>query len=97
MLDKNKFYILLFVSHYSLTKCTYFAYRYGLYVGIIFIIMYGDKSQNAYLEKSALETAIIHGGTNCDILPDDDPNFKPCDPEAVPDEWINFMKVLSNI
>ena len=68
-------------------------FRYGLYVGIIFIIMYGDKSQNAYLEKSALETAFIHGGTNCDILPDDDPNFKACDPEAVPDAWINFMKV----
>ena len=41
--------------------------------------MYGDKSQNAYLEKSALETAVIHGGTNCDTLPDDDPNFKPCE------------------
>ena len=67
--------------------------RYGLYVGIIFIIMYGDKSQDAYLEKSALETAIIHGGTNCDVLPDDDPNFKACDPDDVPDAWINFMKV----
>ena len=55
--------------------------------------MYADKSRNAYLEKSALETAIIHGGTNCDVLPDDDPNFKECDPEAVPDPWINFMKV----
>ena len=68
-------------------------FRYGLYVGIIFIIMYGDKSQDAYLEKSALETAIIHGGTNCDVLPDDDPNFKACDPDDVPDAWINFMKV----
>ena len=67
--------------------------RYGLYVGIILIIMYGDKSQNAYLEKSALETAIIHGGTNCDTLPDDDPNFKPCDPDAVPNPEVNFMKV----
>ena len=55
--------------------------------------MYGDKSQDAYLEKSALETAIIHGGTNCDVLPDDDPNFKACDPDDVPDAWINFMKV----
>ena len=70
-----------------------FVSRYGLYVGIIFIIMYGDKSQDAYLEKSALETAIIHGGTNCDVLPDDDPNFKACDPDDVPDAWINFMKV----
>ena len=70
-----------------------FISRYGLYVGIIFIIMYGDKSQDAYLEKSALETAIIHGGTNCDVLPDDDPNFKACDPDDVPDAWINFMKV----
>ena len=55
--------------------------------------MYGDKSQNAYLEKSALETAIIHGGTNCDTLPDDDPNFKACDPDAVPNSAVNFMKV----
>ena len=57
--------------------------------------MYGDKSQNAYLEKSALETAIIHGGTNCDTLPDDDPNFKACDPDAVPNSAVNFMKVRS--
>ena len=55
--------------------------------------MYGDKSQNAYLEKSALETAIIHGGTNCDTLPDDDPNFKACDGDAVPHPAVNFMKV----
>ena len=66
---------------------------YGLYVAIILIIMYGDKSQNAYLEKSALETAVIHGGTNCDTLPDDDPNYKPCDPDLVPNPEVNFMKV----
>ena len=40
-----------------------------------------------------LETAIIHGGTNCDTLPDDDPNFKACDPDAVPNSAVNFMKV----
>ena len=59
--------------------------------------MYGDKSQNAYLEKSALETAVIHGGTNCDTLPDDDPNFKACDSDAVPNPAVNFMKVTSII
>ena len=84
-------YLLAFVS--ALLILYGFHSRYGLYVGIIFIIMYGDKSQDAYLEKSALETAIIHGGTNCDVLPDDDPNFKACDPDDVPDAWINFMKV----
>ena len=59
--------------------------------------MYGDKSQNAYLEKSALETAVIHGGTNCDTLPDDDPNFKACDSNAVPNPAVNFMKVRNII
>ena len=69
-------------------------FTYAVYVAIIFIIMFADRDRNAYLEKAALETAIVHGGTNCDVLPDDDPNFKACDPEAVPDPWINFMKVI---
>jgi hypothetical protein len=57
--------------------------------------MYGDKSRNAYLEKAALETAVVHGGTNCDVLPEDDPSFKGCDPDGfIKDRnWINFMKV----
>ena len=55
--------------------------------------MYGDKSRNAYLEKSALETAVVHGGTNCDVLPEDDPSYKPCDPDDPPPHWLNFMKV----
>ena len=55
--------------------------------------MYGDKSRNAYLEKSALEKAVVFGGLNCDILPEDDPNYIACDEDNPPDSWLNFMKV----
>jgi hypothetical protein len=46
---------------------------YLIYISIIFIISYGNRDPNAYLEKSALEQAIVFGGSNCDILPTDDP------------------------
>ena len=50
---------------------------YFFYVAIIFIISYGNRDPDAYLSKSAIESSVIFGGVNCDILPTDDPRYVP--------------------
>ena len=38
---------------------------YFIYVMLIFIISYGNRDPNAYLEKEALTQAVVHGALNC--------------------------------
>ena len=64
---------------------------YLIYIIIIFIISYGNRDPNAFLEKDALQKSVIHGALNCEILPEDDPAYIPCD--HVPKPYIDFMKV----
>ena len=66
---------------------------YFVYVGIIMIIAYGNRDANAFLEKSALETAVVFGGTTCEIVPNDDPRYIECTNETLPFPHVNFMKV----
>ena len=40
-----------------------------------------------------MEQQVIFGGLNCDILPTDDPKYKPCDERLVPHKYVNFMFV----
>ncbi len=46
---------------------------YFIYMGLILIIAYGNRDFNLFLQKSSLETAIVFGGTTCEIVPSDDP------------------------
>ena len=46
---------------------------YICYVMIVFIISYGNRDFNAFLQKEALQTAVIHGELTCEIVPSDDP------------------------
>ena len=68
---------------------------YLVYIIIIFIISYGNRDPNAFLEKDALQKSVIHGALNCEILPEDDPSYVPCD--HVPKPYIDFMKVCFSI
>ena len=56
---------------------------YFIYMSIVYIISYGNRDPNAFLSKQAIESAIIFGGVNCDILPTDDPRFKKCQADQV--------------
>ncbi len=38
---------------------------YFIYVALIVIISYGNRDPNAYLEKEALQQAVVHGALNC--------------------------------
>ena len=66
---------------------------YFVYITIIFIISYGNRDPNAYLQKYAMEQAIVFGGTNCDILPVDDPRYKPCKASDLPIKYINYNNI----
>ena len=66
---------------------------YFLYLGIIWIIAYGNRDADLYLQKQQMETAIVFGGTTCEIVPDDDPRYKPCTEETLPKHHVNFLKV----
>ena len=66
---------------------------YFIYLAIVFIIAYGNKDANLYLEKQQLESAIVFGGTTCELVPEDDPKFKECTEEMLPKPHVNFMKV----
>ena len=66
---------------------------YWVYVIIIFMISYGNRDPNAFHEKAALETAVVFGGTTCEVVPSDDPRYKKCKSEDVPIPYVNFMKV----
>ena len=66
---------------------------YFFYVAIIFIISYGNRDPAAYLSKSAIESSVIFGGVNCDILPTDDPRFKKCKPGEIANPAVNFDKI----
>ena len=66
---------------------------YLIYIGIILIIVYLERDQNLFLQKQALETAVIFGGVNCEIVPDDDPRYRECTEEEMPHKHINFMNV----
>ena len=66
---------------------------YFIYVSIIFIIGYGNRDPNAFRCKSSMESAVIHGGLNCDILPNDDPRYKKCKAAEVQKPYINFANV----
>ena len=48
---------------------------YICYVMIVFIISYGNRDFNSFLQKEALQTAVIHGGLTCEIVPSDDPRY----------------------
>ena len=69
---------------------------YFFYVALVYIISYGNRDPNAYLEKDGMAQAVVHGALNCGILPDDDPNYQPCDSNYVPEPYIDFMKVQKN-
>lgn len=56
---------------------------YFIYVAIVYIISYGNRDPNAFLSKQAVESAVIFGGLNCDILPTDDPRYKKCNSDQV--------------
>ena len=60
---------------------------------VIFIVSYGNRDPNAFLEKEALQQAVIHGALNCGVLPEDDPGYIECDDEDVPEPYIDFMQV----
>ena len=66
---------------------------YFIYVAIVMIIAYGNRDQYTFLQKQSLETAIVFGGTVCEIVPDDDPRYKECTEETLPLDHVNFMKV----
>ena len=66
---------------------------YICYVAIVFTIVYGYKDPNAFLQKEAITTAVIHGGITCEIGDEDDYRYKECDEEKVPNPEIDFMKV----
>ena len=66
---------------------------YFFYVAIVFIISYGNRDPNAFLEKDALAQSSVHGALNCEIVPDDDPTFQSCNPDYVPEPWVDFMQV----
>ena len=36
---------------------------------------------------------MVNGALNCDVLPDDDPSYQSCDPNVVPEPWVDFMKI----
>lgn len=42
---------------------------YFSYLAIIMVINHGSADSNAFLQKSAIEKAIVYGGMNCEILP----------------------------
>lgn len=66
---------------------------YFVYIIIIIIISYGNRDPNAYLAKSAIESAIVFGDSNCNILPTDDPRYKPCKPGDLPIPYVNFNNI----
>ena len=66
---------------------------YLIYIGIILIIVYGQRDQNLFLQKQALETAVIFGGVTCEIVPDDDPRYRECTDEEMPEKHVNFMNI----
>ena len=66
---------------------------YICYVFIVFTIVYGYRDPNAFLHKEAIKTAVIHGGIRCGVGDEDDPRYKECDREKVPNPQIDFMKV----
>ena len=47
------------------------------------------------MQKEALQTAVIHGGLNCEVVPEDDPKFKICYENKVPHPQIDFSKVTN--
>lgn len=67
---------------------------YAFYMLIVLIITYGNRDKHAYLQKGALETAIVFGGTVCETVPSDDPRFRPCTPESLPKPHVNFLKLV---
>ena len=66
---------------------------YICYVFIVFTIVYGYRDPNAFFHKEAIKTAVIHGGIRCGVGDEDDPRYKECDKEKVPNPQIDFMKV----
>ena len=66
---------------------------YLCYVIIIFIISYGNRDPNAFLQRQALKTAVVHGGLNCGIGPEDDPQYKDC--EDGEDQELDLMHVTT--
>lgn len=66
---------------------------YFCYVFIVFIIAYGNQDFNAFLQKEALKTAVIHGGLTCGVGDPDDIRYKECDPEEVEFQEIDFMNI----
>lgn len=66
---------------------------YFFYVLLVYIISYGNRDPNAFLEKDAMAQAVVHGALNCGILPEDDPNYQSCDESTVPEPYVDFMKV----
>lgn len=67
---------------------------YAIYVTIIFIICYGNRDFNAFLQKEVLQTAVVHGGLNCGVGQEDDPRYRECDEDAVPNPHVDLMKVI---
>ena len=66
---------------------------YLIYLAIIVTIAYGQRDQNLFLQKQALETALIFGGVTCEIVPDDDPRYRECTDEEMPEKHVNFMNI----
>ena len=66
---------------------------YFIYVAIIFLLAYGNRDANLFLEKQQLESSIIFGSTTCELVPEDDPRYKECTEESLPKHYVNFMKI----
>lgn len=64
---------------------------YICYILIVLTIGYGHQDYNAFLQKKVLETAVIHGGLNCDIGDKHEVGYRECKFEH-PD-LVDFMKV----
>ena len=67
-------------------------FRYFVYLAVIFAISYGNRDPNAYFEKYGLETAVIYGGLNCENVPPDDSNWRPC--KNLKNRHTSFMNVI---
>lgn len=66
---------------------------YFCYVAIIFVISYGERDAQAFLAKTSMESEVVFGGLNCDILPTDDPRYRKCKAAQIEKPYINFAKV----
>lgn len=58
-----------------------------------YLLSYGNRAPDAYREKWALETAVIHGGLVCGQLPPDDQKYVACSKIQAPDPFVDFIQV----